>query len=316
MLLADNIGESISGEDLATRLGVSRAAVWKAIDALREEGHAIEAATNRGYRLMPDSGVLCRETVLPYLNSQVDLITPREVGSTNTLLREMALNGAPHGTVALTDRQSAGKGRRGRSFLSPEGGIYLSLLLRPNLSASEGVRLTIAACVGVCRAIQDVCGLYGSIKWVNDIFINGKKVCGILTEGAASLESGMLDYAVVGVGVNYLYPKAGFGKELEDIAGSLYGMGEQPPVPRGRMAAALIDSLVEAIAHPEDESIMEEYRKRSLIPGKRVLVLRGDSERQALAEEVLSDGSLRVRYDDCSTEDLISGEVSILPQKD
>ena len=313
-LLEENRGASLSGEELAARLGISRSAVWKAIGSLRQEGHAIAAATNRGYLLRPESDVLCKEAVLPHLKSKVELILPKEVGSTNTLLRELALQGAPHGTVALADKQSAGRGRRGRSFLSPDGGIYLSILLRPALSAAQGVRLTIAACVGVCRAMKAVCGLDGDIKWVNDIFLNGKKVCGILTEGSAGLESGLLDYAVVGVGLNYRAPAGGFPPELREIAGSLYGQGETPPLPRGRMAAALIDSLMEALAHPEDEALMAEYRSRSLVPGKRVLVLQGDSQRPALAEDILSDGSLLVRYADGATEALFSGEVSILPQ--
>lgn len=311
--LEESRGVSLSGEELAAELCVSRAAIWKAIVALREEGHAIEAASNRGYLLRADSDVLCPEAVLPYLKSQVELHMPREVGSTNTLLRELALKGAPHGAVALADRQSAGRGRRGRSFLSPEGGIYLSVLLRPNLSAEQGVRLTIAACVGVCRAMKAVCGLEGDIKWVNDIFLNGKKVCGILTEGAASLESGQLDYAVVGVGLNYRWPEGGFPGELAPVAGSLYGPGETPPVPRGKMAAALIDSLLDALAYPESEAIIAEYRARSLVQGKRVLVLRGEGSRPALAEAVLADGSLLVRYEDGTAEALFSGEVSILP---
>ena len=315
-LLQENRGISISGEEIATRLNISRAAVWKAVAALREDGHAIDAATNRGYLLRPESDVLCRETVLPYLKSKVELLMPKEVDSTNTLLRELALKGAPGGTVALADKQSAGRGRRGRSFLSPEGGIYLSILLRPELSAARGVRLTIAACVGVCRALRDVCGLDVDIKWVNDIFVGGKKVCGILTEGGTSLESGMLDYAVVGVGLNYRYPDGGFPKELADIAGSLYGPGETPAVPRGRMAAALIDSLMNALADPEDEAILQEYRSRSLAIGKRVLVLRGDSQRPAIAEAILEDGSLLVHYDEGEREALCSGEVSILPQKE
>ncbi len=313
-LLEENRGARLSGEELAARLGISRSAVWKAVDALRQEGHAIEAVTNRGYLLRPESDILCKEAVLPYLKSKVDLILPKDVGSTNTLLRELALQGAPHGTVALADKQSAGRGRRGRGFLSPEGGIYLSILLRPELSAAQGVRLTIAACVGVCRAIKAVCGLDGDIKWVNDIFLHGKKICGILTEGGAGLESGLLDYAVVGVGLNYRAPAGGFPPELADIAGSLYSPAEQPPLPRGRMAATLIDSLMEALADPEDEAIMAEYRNRSLAPGKRVLVLREGSQRPALAQAILSDGSLLVRYDDGATEALFSGEVSILPQ--
>lgn len=313
-ILEENRGQAVSGQALAGRAGVSRAAVWKAVEALRQEGHKIGGATNRGYRLEADSDVLCRETVLPYVKSPVNLLVEREMDSTITRLRALALEGAPHGTVALAERQTAGRGRRGRSFASPPGGVYLGVLLRPAMSAQRAVRLTVAACVGVCRAMQTVCGLEGGIKWVNDVFLNGRKVCGILTEAATSLESGMLDYAVVGVGVNFRYPEGGFPPALQEIAGCLYGPGQRPPVSRGQMAAALIDSLMDCLSKPEAADIMAEYRARSMVVGKSVLVLRGEERRPARAVDVLEDGSLRVRYADGAFEDLCSGEVSILPE--
>ena len=314
-LLERRRGEAVSGQELAAGLGVSRAAIWKAVEALRQEGHNIAAAPNRGYCLDAKSDVLCLASLLPHLKREAPLHVFQEVASTNTLLREMALKGAPHGTVVLANQQSGGKGRRGRSFLSPAGGIYLSVLLRPQAPAQEATGITIAACVGVCRAMRDLCGLEGEIKWVNDVFLRGRKVCGILTEAATSLENGMLDYAVVGVGLNFRCPREGFPPALRDIAGSLYGPEEEPPVSRCAMAAGLIDSLLEALEHFDREDILAEYRARSMVTGREVLVLRGEESRPALAQSIQADGSLRVRYRDGSMEDLCSGEVSILPVK-
>ncbi len=315
LLLEQNRDKALSGQSLAESCGVSRAAVWKAVEALRQEGHRIQAATNRGYRLAADSDILCRETVLPHVQSQISaLLVPPEAPSTNTIAKELALQGAPGGTVVLTGKQTGGRGRRGRAFESPEGGIYLSLLIRPQLPAEEGVRLTLAACVGVCRAMAALCGKEGQIKWVNDVYYAGKKVCGILTEGATSLENGLLDYAVVGVGLNYRWPEGGFSPELAAIAGSLYGPGSQPPFSRNSMAAALIDQLMDCLSRPLDPSIMAEYRARSMVAGKAIQVLRGEGSRPALAKAILEDGRLLVQYEDDGAEEaLCSGEVSIRP---
>lgn len=313
-ILEEHRGTAVSGQTLAQAAGVSRTAVWKAMEQLRQDGHRIQGATNRGYMLAPDSGVLCRETVLPYITAQVALVTPGAVDSTNNVAKQLAQQGAPHGTVVLSHKQTAGRGRMGRRFESPEGGIYVSILLRPQLPAQEGVRLTLGACVGVCRAMEQADGLQGQIKWVNDVYLEGKKVCGILTEAATSVENGMLEYVIVGVGVNYMEPPEGFPPALKDIAGSLYGPHRAPPLPRNRMAALLIDQLMDCLERPLDADILEEYRQRSLVVGKEVLVLRGESRRPALAEAILADGSLRVRYPDGSREDLCSGEVSIRPR--
>ena len=249
-ILEEHRGTAVSGQALAQAAGVSRTAVWKAMEQLRQDGHRIQGATNRGYMLAPDSGVLCRETVLPYITAQVALVTPGAVDSTNNVAKQLAQQGAPHGTVVLSHKQTAGRGRMGRRFESPEGGIYVSILLRPQLPAQEGVRLTLGACVGVCRAMEQAGGLQGRIKWVNDVYLEGKKVCGILTEAATSVENGMLEYVIVGVGVNYTEPPEGFPPALKDIAGSLYGPHRAPPLPRNRMAALLIDQLMDCLERP------------------------------------------------------------------
>lgn len=182
--LEKNRGEYLSGEQLASSLGVSRNAVWKAIQKLEEAGHKIRAVPKRGYTLAPESE--CSPCRVSHGSSipicRFDLQVQTEVTSTNTLLKAQAEQGAPEGTVLIAESQTAGKGRLGRHFTSPPGtGIYFSLLLRPHCTAEKSLFITTTAAVAVCEAIEQVTGLNPQIKWVNDVYLNEKKVCGILT---------------------------------------------------------------------------------------------------------------------------------------
>ena len=184
-------GECISGQQLAQQLGVSRAAVHKAAAALAAQGYALEAAPRRGYRLA-GGDPFCAEAVGEY-DAPIYLYDKLE--SSNRTAKTLALEGTPHGTMVLTSQQTAGRGRLGRRFESPAGkGIYLSLVLRPGLPMTEAQAVTISAAVAVCRAVKRLCGLDLGIKWVNDLYYNGKKVCGILTEAGADIESGQPVY--------------------------------------------------------------------------------------------------------------------------
>ena len=201
-LLEENRGTPLSGEVLAEELGVSRTAVWKAIKDLQKAGHAIAAAQNRGYTLDTDSEVLSEQGVRLFLrNKSLNLVVAQELESTNLTAKQMAAAGAPHGTLVVADSQTAGRGRRGRSFASPPGtGLYLSMVLRSALPMQSAVLVTSAAAVAVCRAVERAAGKRLDIKWVNDLFYRGKKCCGILTEAAADVETGGVDYLVVGIG--------------------------------------------------------------------------------------------------------------------
>ena len=183
-LLEARQGSFVSGEELAETLHLSRAAVSKAMKQLRQEGYAIEAVTNRGYRLSGECDILSAQGVRKHLNQAFQLTNTPSVSSTNTVLRSLAEQGAPEGTVVIAGEQTNGRGRSGRAFYSPAGsGIYLSLLLRPvNADPRQTVTLTAAAAVALCQAMEAVSGERPQIKWVNDIFLNGKKVSGILTE--------------------------------------------------------------------------------------------------------------------------------------
>ena len=225
-LLEDSKGTFFSGEEIARTLQVSRAAVWKAVNALREDGYTIDAATNKGYRLSPDSDILSPQGIRRFLKPEyrdLDLTVLPTAPSTNALVREKANQGRPEGCIIIACEQTDGRGRYGRQFFSPvDSGVYLSLLLRPTAySSQQATCLTAAAAAAMCQAIEAVTGQQPGIKWVNDIFLHGKKVCGILTEAAVGLETGALDYMVLGAGVNLYPPVKGFPEEIQPIAGSV-----------------------------------------------------------------------------------------------
>lgn len=297
-------GEDVSGEALAEALGVTRAAVWKAVDRLRREGVAIEAGTNRGYRLVGDAVTVAGvEALAPGTRVEV---TP-SVDSTNRRLRELAAAGAQEGTVLIAREQTAGRGRMGRSFYSPQdSGLYFSLLLRPeNLEPERAASLTAAAAVAMCQAIETATGEQPQIKWVNDLYLRGKKICGILTEASVGLESGTLDYAVVGVGLNLTPPEGGFPSELEQIAGAV--VDSAAPGTRNRIVGTFLRRFF--AFYRGAEGYWEDYRKRNLVPGRRVTVLSGGKSRQAQALTVDENCRLVVRYPDGTIRHLSSGEV-------
>ena len=312
--LLQHRGEYLSGEQLAAALSVSRSAVWKAIGQLRAEGYPIEAGTNRGYRLI-GGDVLSREGIYRYLETpELDVHVYGSVGSTNTLLKAWAEDGCAEGTVAVAEEQTAGRGRQGRSFYSPKGtGLYLSILLRPEAKAEAALPITTAAAVAVAEAVEALTGRDAQIKWVNDICLDGKKVCGILTEASVDLESGGLHYAIVGIGANLLLPPGGFPEELQNTAGAVFKTCELPDL-RCRFTAALLDRFFARYRTLGSDACFEEYRRRCLVLGRRVTVLSGGvpvGEAEVL--DLDRDYSLRVRYDDGRIALLNSGEVSVLP---
>lgn len=310
-LLEARQGSFVSGEELAENLNLSRAAVCKAIKNLRQEGYAIEAVTNRGYRLSGQCDILSAQGVQKHLKQDLQVTFTPSVDSTNTLLRSFAEQGAPEGAVVVADAQTGGRGRSGRAFYSPAGtGVYLSLLLRPvNADPRQTVTLTAAAAVALCQAIETVSGSQPQIKWVNDIFLNGKKICGILTEAAFGLESGAPEYVVVGVGINAYTPEVGFPPELADIAGALW----EKPVPdsKNRLAAEFLNRFRALYAAGGPSAYLADYRSRSLVVGKDVTVMAGGRETPAHALGIDENCRLLVRYENGETAALSYGEVRI-----
>lgn len=312
-LLWQNADAYISGEELARRLSVSRTAVWKAIGQLREAGYNIESVSNRGYRLLSESDVLSEEGIRRHLKHQeLELQVYKTITSTNTVLKALAAEGAPAGLALIAGEQTAGRGRMGRSFYSPaDSGLYLSLLLRPNVSAVEATRLTACAAVAVAETIEELSGRPAQIKWVNDIFVDGRKVCGILTEASVDCENGMMHYVIIGLGVNTRVPAGDFPEELKGIAGAAFDADSIPEL-RCRLAAGILDRLATYTQNPGAPLVFEGYRSRSLVLGKQINILAPG--RDPVPAEVLDleeDYALLVRLPDGSTTRLNSGEVSI-----
>lgn len=303
----------ISGADLSKTLGVSRAAVWKAMETLRKEGYEIEGQSAVGYRLRgypgrlsasdlrAEGGVVGREVVC------LD-----EVDSTNEEVKRRALAGAEAGLVVTAEEQTAGKGRRGRGFQSLSGkGLYLSVLLKPNVPLDRVSQLTAWAAVAVCRAVEAVCDVKPRIKWPNDVLVDGKKLCGILTEMGVEGETGALSYVVVGMGTNVSQTAEDFGEELSGIATSLRILGAKAT--RRELALALIRELDNMNAAFPDgwEEYLTDYRARCVTLGKEVKLIRSDGEEQARAEMVTGEFKLVVRHWNGMLETISSGEVSV-----
>lgn len=315
-LLEKNRGKAVSGEELAGIIGVSRNAVWKAIEDLRRDGVVIYAKTKKGYFLPESDSSLSKEGIAHLLGETKLTVDVRHtVTSTNDLLKQLAVNGTDEGYVIVAAEQTAGKGRFGRQFYSPDvSGVYMSLLLRPKMKAEDSLFITTSAAVAVARAIEKVSQgrISPRIKWVNDIYVNQKKVCGILTEAAVSFESGMLDYAVLGIGINITTPEGDFPKDIKDIATSLFGDMEQDNI-RNRLAAELLRELEKLMLDPLAEDYLKEYKRRQLLIDRDITVIRGDKRIFAHALGIDERARLNVKYEDGSCEALISGEVSVKP---
>lgn len=312
--LLESSGIPLSGEEMARKLGVSRNAVWKAVQRLREDGYQIEAATNRGYQLVSADNALTPQSVRRLLEgpAQSCAIEVRDsVTSTNTVLKGIAEQGGAEGMALIAQQQTQGKGRLGRSFLSPKGtGLYLSVLLRPRFPAEEALSITTAAAVAVAEAIDQLTGQQAKIKWVNDVYLRGWKVCGILTEAAVDFESSGLHYAILGIGINLRAPEGGFPPEIADVAGALF-QDEAPPGARARLAAGILNRFFAYYSALPRRDYMEAYRQRSLLTGLEVTYTQGSQSGEGLVLGVDEEARLLLRLPDGQERAFSAGEVQI-----
>ncbi|MEE1078765.1 MAG: biotin--[acetyl-CoA-carboxylase] ligase [Agathobacter sp.] len=312
-LFERNKGVFFSGEELAQKISVSRAAVWKAVNALRNEGYSIEAVTNKGYCLSENTDIISVQGIQKYLskeNADLNIEVLQSTGSTNTYIKEKA-NEVADGYVVVANEQTNGRGRFGRAFYSPAGsGFYLSILLRPSqYTAEKAVRLTTQAAVAMCEAIEEVANVDAKIKWVNDIFVNGRKVCGILTEASFDLESGFLEYAVVGVGLNVYSPDGDFPEELKEIAGCI--LGDSNTDAKNRLIGSFLNRFLAYYSASNQDEYVKKYRARSFLIGKSITVISGNEQKTAVAYGMDDECHLLVRYEDGQEEALAHGEVSV-----
>lgn len=306
-------GIEISGETLAGKLNVSRNAVWKAIVSLKEEGYQITSVNHKGYCFEPDNDYLSANIIYKYLNPNLPINIQIEkcVSSTNDLVKDAALKGAEEGFLLLAEKQTAGKGRLGRTFCSPSGtGIYMSMLLRPKLSVEDSLYITTAAAVAVYEAIKLVTGIETSIKWVNDIFLNDKKICGILTEGAFDMESKGLSYAVLGIGINVGTSSDLFDEEVKKVADSLFHEEYDSDI-RNQLVAAVWNRFFYYYENLMDKEFLNTYKEKSILIGKEVTYQKEQKNITATVLDIDECVRLVVQSNDGKIEKLMSGEVSV-----
>ena len=317
-LLRAREGEYLSGEELSRQLGLSRTAVWKAVDALRREGYAIEAKTSRGYRLTAAPDALTEPEIRNFLQETRtvgrELRCFDEIDSTNTYAKQIALDGAADGTVVVANCQTAGRGRMDRSFQSPrDKGIYLTVLLRPDLPTERLIPVTALAGVAVCEAVEQVCGVRPGLKWPNDPVLGNKKLCGILTEMSLEAETGRLQSLVVGIGLNVGQTAADFTPEVASMATSIsQELGR--PMSRPALAAAEIealDRLYTALKTGNLSAYLAAYRRDCVNLGKTVQLLGTQGRETVTAVGIDDEFGLVVRAADGTEKTVRSGEVSV-----
>lgn len=305
-ILEESGGKELSGQELADRLGVSRTAVWKAINALGGDGYRIEAGRGKGYRLIKAGDFLSAEGVRSYLPAELaenDIIVLKTVDSTNNYARKLAADGAKNGTAVIAETQTAGKGRRGNSFYSPLGtGLYMTVILRPDFFTSDTDLITVCAGCAVCMAVEALTDKKPRIKWVNDVYLEGKKICGILSEANFDYEAKTIDSVVVGMGINITTKD--FPDGLDKKAGTV---GEA--INRAVLAAKVQECLFKCLGRTREENIAD-YKARSLVLGKEVGFSKDGREYRAKAVDIDMSGQLVVETSD-GVMTLNSGEISV-----
>ena len=314
-------GEYVSGESLAEKFGVSRAAVWKAVASLRNDGHVIAAITNKGYSLVRTSDVLSDEGIRSSLKngSHVSrVICLDDVDSTNNYAKKLAASGAEHGTLVAANRQSAGRGRHGHTFESPAGtGLYMSLILRPRIDAGRFQMITIADAVAVCLAVEELYpasrGHLG-IKWVNDVFFRDRKITGILTEAVSSFESGEIESVVTGIGINVSTRK--FSEDVSRTAGAIFAEGEECVFSRDELCAKVADHIMDFAENLDDPAIINAYRERSILTGQDITYMKNDAQCCGHVEGIDDSGGLVILNEAGELETLRSGEVFMVRQEE
>ncbi|MGE4284714.1 MAG: biotin--[acetyl-CoA-carboxylase] ligase, partial [Clostridia bacterium] len=314
--LKKNQGEYLSGEEISNHLGVSRTAVWKYISALRKEGYDIESSSRKGYRLVSSSGVFSTEEIKTGLSTHFfgsKMIYYPTVTSTNTVAKQLAAGGCEEGTLVIADNQSSGKGRMGRSWSSPPStGIWMSVILYPKISPMQAPFITILAALAVAVSIEETTQAKPGIKWPNDIVMEKKKVCGILTEMNAEIET--INYVVVGIGINVNMQKDDFPSDLHETAASIKMITGQA-VNRNMLIRKILENFehyyMKALIDGNRNEIVSEYKKYSLTLNARVKAQYQSHEIIGVAVDISDEGELLIKTDDGETNKILSGEVSV-----
>lgn len=313
-------GEFISGESIAENMNVTRAAVWKAIDSLRNDGYRIHALPRKGYMLESFNDVLSEDGIRSYLKPDTKIshvICLKETDSTNNYAKKLAMHGGAsvkHGTLIAANHQTSGRGRHGHTFISPAGtGLYMTLIFRPKIEAAEFQMITIADAVAVCLAIEE---LYPDskgeikIKWVNDIYFHGRKITGILTEALTNFENGEIESVITGIGINVSTKK--FDGDVSGLAGSVFQEDEAVLFSRDELCAKVADYVMTFADNLDSPELINAYRERSMLTGEDITYMKNDIQHTGHVEMIDDRGGLVITNDEGETETLRSGEVFMI----
>jgi BirA family biotin operon repressor/biotin-[acetyl-CoA-carboxylase] ligase len=307
----------VSGQQISNQLGITRAAIWKHINTLKDEGHTIQSAPRKGYRLEKAADLITAEDIRTCLNTRVmgqaQIICLPQTDSTNSQAKRLADEGAPEGTVVVAESQTGGRGRRGRSWFSPAGqSIYTSIILRPPMAPAQAPQITLMTAVAAARALQEATGLNATIKWPNDILIADKKIAGILTE--ISTEMDAVDYVVVGLGINVNTTAADMPPDIQSIATSVR-IESGARFPRTDLLCSLLqhfESSYETLQRDGFRPIMAQWRQMSDIIGQPVYVDVLDVRHTGIVEAVDDDGVLILKDENGQRHRIFSGDVTRL----
>ena len=301
--LSDNSSEYISGEELAHSLGKSRTAVWKAIKSLQADGYRIDAVTNRGYMLDAGNDILNAQEIKKALSFDCRVEYYKTLDSTNNVAKRIIAEGEDDVLLVVGEEQTAGRGRQGKSFYSPQGtGIYMSLVLHPMIELQNAVTATTAAAVAVCRAIESLTDKKPMIKWVNDVYLDGKKICGILTEAVTDFETQTVSSVIIGVGINLTTKD--FPCDVQN-ASCL-----NADVKRAELIGAVANELNRIVCSGYGE-FMEYYRSHSLVVGEDIVFIKGGVSTPARAVGIDDFGGLEIELADGTRDVLRSGEITV-----
>lgn len=314
-LLIKNKGKYISGEELSNLLSVSRTAIWKHINSLKEEGYHITSFAGKGYCLVERPDLLSLTEIKTGLQTEIlghNLLCFSSIDSTNEAAKREAVTGASEGTVVIADQQEQGKGRLDRQWVSPPGvGLWFSIILRPDLQPAQAAQLTFVSAIAICKALRKVTGLPFSIKWPNDILIENKKVCGILTELSAEIDR--INYIVAGIGINVNQQKEDFFPEIRSTAISLL-LAAGRTFNRAEILRSVLleyEYQYRNYLHNGFMPILDIWRTLNSTLGKEVLVSTREGSFIGVAEDINEDGCLIVKKDSGGREVLIAGDVSL-----
>lgn len=313
-------GECVSSSEITGELGITRSAVFKIINELKKQGFDIESIHHRGYRLGNEKDIISPEIINEIIgkegkNRRIQYF--EKVDSTNTFAKKILMEGESYPDIIIANEQEQGKGRLGREFYSPKGtGIYCSFILDPFIKIENSILVTVAASVAVSRAIEKVTKKDTRIKWINDIYIDDKKVCGILTEAVTDFETGIIGKIILGIGINFNTPSESFPDEITDRASSVF-MDDTFGVTRNQLIAQLIIEIDECMNDIENDEIIRYYRNKSLVLGKMLEISYFGQEKpiQGKAVDIDRNGFLIIETKN-GLLTLNSGEVSIRQNKE